>query len=258
MPTSLYSYTDSAALNTTIAGISIAEGMDPSNVNNAIRALMAHLADFLDDLASPAGTGSEGLIGPGALSGGTISGNLTVLGTLSVSAATVLKSTLNVEGAASISGAVVVKGAATFEDAVTISGAAVLVGGADLGAPISMSGNAVVDPNLQSIGEDQNEMVSLTAAGGLVTMNLAANSMFSMTPSSATVSLTLTNPARGRKALLQIEGASVTTQFPAGWKWVGGSAPTLATTAGTFDIIQLYCFTASSSAVIATYVGKAE
>lgn len=42
------SYTNSAALNTDIAGINIAEGCNPANINNAIRQLMADFATFID------------------------------------------------------------------------------------------------------------------------------------------------------------------------------------------------------------------
>lgn len=42
-------------LNVTVNGISIAEGMAPGNVNDAMRAIMAGVASLRDDLPSTAG-----------------------------------------------------------------------------------------------------------------------------------------------------------------------------------------------------------
>ena len=41
-------YSATAASNTDVANINIAEGCSPSNINNAIRAVMGHLKDFQD------------------------------------------------------------------------------------------------------------------------------------------------------------------------------------------------------------------
>ena len=44
--TKISEYSSTASNNTDIDGISIAEGMSPSNVNNAIRELMSQLKDW--------------------------------------------------------------------------------------------------------------------------------------------------------------------------------------------------------------------
>ena len=41
-------YSSTAANNTDVANINIAEGCSPSNINNAIRAVMSHLKNFQD------------------------------------------------------------------------------------------------------------------------------------------------------------------------------------------------------------------
>ena len=41
-------YSSTAANNTDVANINIAEGCSPSNINNAVRAVMSHLKNFQD------------------------------------------------------------------------------------------------------------------------------------------------------------------------------------------------------------------
>ena len=65
--TKISEYDSTAANNTDIDSINIAEGMAPSNVNNAIRELMAHLKDglgagtpvFLDQTNNRVGIGTS-------------------------------------------------------------------------------------------------------------------------------------------------------------------------------------------------------
>ena len=49
MPTNIKDYSTTQASNTTLNGISVAEGMLPSNLNNAIRALMKNTRDWFND-----------------------------------------------------------------------------------------------------------------------------------------------------------------------------------------------------------------
>lgn len=60
-------YSSTAANNTDVANINIAEGCSPSNINNAIRAVMGHLKDFQD------GSSADSLTNAGTLN---ITGNL--------------------------------------------------------------------------------------------------------------------------------------------------------------------------------------
>jgi hypothetical protein len=65
--TKISEYSSTAADNTDIDGINLAEGMLPSDVNNAIRELMAQLKDF------ETGAGGDSV---------TVGGNLVVVGTI--------------------------------------------------------------------------------------------------------------------------------------------------------------------------------
>jgi hypothetical protein len=95
--TKISEYDATAANNTDIDSINIAEGMAPSNVNNAIRELMAHLKDMdagTQALTSPQLTSAD--INGGTLDGVTIGGasagagtftNLTATGTTTLAGA---------------------------------------------------------------------------------------------------------------------------------------------------------------------------
>lgn len=63
-------YSSTAANNTDVANINIAEGCSPSNINNSIRAVMSHLKNFQD------GSSGDSL---------TVGGNLSVTGTTTLS-----------------------------------------------------------------------------------------------------------------------------------------------------------------------------
>lgn len=57
----IYDYSSSPALNTSVRGINIGEGMDRSDVNNAMRAIMADLKDFsLENFVTPEQFGAVG------------------------------------------------------------------------------------------------------------------------------------------------------------------------------------------------------
>jgi len=76
--TKISEYSSTAVSNTDVQGINIAEGMLPSDVNNAIRAIMAHLKNF-----------QAGLSGDSV----TVAGNLDVGGTASIAGDTSITST---------------------------------------------------------------------------------------------------------------------------------------------------------------------
>ena len=80
-------YSSTAANNTDIANINIAEGCSPSNINNAIRAVMSHLKNFQD------GSSGDSL---------TNAGTVTSSGTLNVTGG------LQLDGSAGTSGQVIV------------------------------------------------------------------------------------------------------------------------------------------------------
>ena len=78
-------YSSTAANNTDIGGINIAEGCAPSGINNAIRELMAQLKD------QQTGTDSDNF---------TVGGNLSVAGAMTCTGAAVFSSTIALGGSA--------------------------------------------------------------------------------------------------------------------------------------------------------------
>jgi hypothetical protein len=78
-------YSSTAANNTDVANINIAEGCSPSNINNAIRAVMSHLKNFQD---------------------GSSADPLTIAGTLTSSSTLAVTGGLTLDGSAGTSGQV--------------------------------------------------------------------------------------------------------------------------------------------------------
>ena len=76
--TKISEYSSTAVSNTDVQGINIAEGMLPSDVNNAMRAMMSHLKNF-----------QAGLSGDDV----TVGGNLSVTGTGTITGDTTINST---------------------------------------------------------------------------------------------------------------------------------------------------------------------
>ena len=82
--TKISEYSSTAANNTDVQNIFIGEGMLPSDVNNAMRAIMAHLKNF------QAGLSGDSITVAGDIS---VGGNASITGTLDVSADTAINST---------------------------------------------------------------------------------------------------------------------------------------------------------------------
>ena len=95
-------YSATAANNTDIGGINIAEGCAPSGINNAIRELMAQLKD------QQVGTDGD---------------NFTVGGAFTCTGAAVFSSTVAIAGASTIGGALTVSGNAVLSANVTLGAA---------------------------------------------------------------------------------------------------------------------------------------
>lgn len=82
-------YSATAANNTDIGGINIAEGCAPSGINNAIRELMAQLKDM------QSGTDADDFTVGGNLS---VTGNSTIAGTSTISGPVIFSSTVSMNG----------------------------------------------------------------------------------------------------------------------------------------------------------------
>jgi hypothetical protein len=123
-------YSATAANNTDIGGINIAEGCAPSGINNAIRELMAQLKD------QQVGTDGD---------------NFTVGGAFTCTGAAVFSSTVAIAGASTIGGALNVGGASTIGGALNVGGA------------LTASGNAVLSANV-TLGTATTNTVTLNSA----------------------------------------------------------------------------------------------
>src|SRR5210317_1577895 len=75
--TKISEYDSTAANNTDVDGINIAESCPPSGINNAIREVMAHLKDFQSGVSGDTFTNTSTLTSSGTLA---VTGNFTLDG----------------------------------------------------------------------------------------------------------------------------------------------------------------------------------
>lgn len=202
----LSEYSSTAGDNTDIGGINIAEGMAPSDVNNAMREQMSQLKEFID--------GS---------SGDTITTSKIVATT-----ATILSGQS-------------VTGTATFNSAVVMSGESTLSGGSLL-KRVKETTTVSATAAANTINYDfitQSVLYYTTDATGNWVLNVRGDSGTTLnsvmsTGQSATVAFLATQGSTAYyQTALQVDGSAVTP------KWQGGSAPT----AGNASSVDAYVFT---------------
>jgi hypothetical protein len=202
----LSEYSSTAGDNTDIGGINIAEGMAPSDVNNAMREQMSQLKDFID--------GS---------SGDTITTSKIVATTAEI-----------------LSGASVT-GTATFNSAVVMSGESTLSGGSLL-KRVKETTTVSATAAANTISYDfitQSVLYYTSDATGNWVLNVRGDSGTTLnsvmsTGQSATVAFLATQGATAYyQTALQIDGSAVTP------KYQGGSAPTEGNASG----VDAYVFT---------------
>jgi len=202
----LSEYSSTAGDNTDIGGINIAEGMAPSDVNNAMREQMSQLKDFID--------GS---------SGDTITTSKIVATT-----ATILSGQS-------------VTGTATFNSAVVMSGESTLSGGSLL-KRVKETTTVSATAAANTISYDfitQSVLYYTSDATGNWVLNVRGDSSTTLnsvmsTGQSATVAFLATQGGTAYyQTALQVDGSSVTP------KWQGGSAPT----EGNASSVDAYVFT---------------
>jgi hypothetical protein len=202
----LSEYSSTAGDNTDIGGINIAEGMAPSDVNNAMREQMSQLKDFID--------GS---------SGDTITTSKIVATTATI-----------------LSGASVT-GTATFNSAVVMSGESTLSGGSLL-KRVKETTTVSATAAANTISYDfitQSVLYYTSDATGNWVLNVRGDSGTTLnsvmsTGQSATVAFLATQGATAYyQTALQVDGSAVTP------KYQGGSAPTEGNASG----VDAYVFT---------------
>jgi len=204
----LSEYSQTAANNTDINSINLAEGMLPSDVNNAIRELMKQLKDFQ--------VGAQG-------DGATFSSlNLTTTPLAVGSGGT---------GATSFTSGSLLKGSGT--SAVTVATA-----GTDY------PGLATA----QTFTAAQRGTITALTDGATITPNFATSNNFSVTLGGNRTLANPTNQTAGQSGVIVItqDGTgSRTLAYGSNFKFPGGTAPTLTTTANAVDVLAYYVESAS-------------
>lgn len=215
--TKISEYSSTASNNTDVDGINIAEGMAPSNVNNAMREIMAQLKDWQsgavaqDMYVNGAFTASGNAVLSADLSVGddlTVTGDVSVGGAFTCTGAAVLSSSLAVSGAATITGNLAANGtsslgAATFSGAVIMSSTLAANGNVTVGT--STTNSHTLNGSL-TVGTSTSNTVTLntllSAGGGTGT---SGQYLKSRGTSNTPVWDTVTNPV---KAWVNFDGAT--------------------------------------------------
>jgi hypothetical protein len=202
----LSEYSSTAGDNTDIGGINIAEGMAPSDVNNAMREQMSQLKDFID--------GSSGD---------------------TITTAKIVATTAEILSGASVTGT------ATFNSAVVMSGESTLSGGSLL-KRVKETTTVSATAAANTISYDfitQSVLYYTSDATGNWVLNVRGDSGTTLnsvmsTGQSATVAFLATQGATAYyQTALQVDGSAVTP------KYQGGSAPTEGNASG----VDAYVFT---------------
>jgi hypothetical protein len=240
-------YSSTAGDNTDIGGINIAEGMAPSDVNNAMREQMSQLKEFLDGSSGDTITTAK-IVATTA----TILSGASVTGTATFNSAVVLSSsvtgtTASFSGATTIGGAAVLSSTLDVTGATTIGGAAVLsstlnaTGAVTLGSTVVIGGTT----NLQDNSLQRPTLLdycvkgsALGSVGTLATIDMTSANFFSATLGGA-CTFAFTNPCTtgdfGGFVLELTNGGSDTVNWPASVDFAGGTAPSL--TAAGVDLL---------------------
>lgn len=206
-------YSATASSNTDVGGISIAEGMSPSNVNNAMREMLKHTADVvagtttLTSLSLTTGNITTGVFSDGAV------------GTPSITNTGDTDTGIYFSGADEIS----------------------LTTGGTQRLSVDSSGH------LNHNGSASADISALTSAT-TITIDMDTAQNHSVTLGHNT---TFANPSNmnigqtGSIIITQDSTGSRTASFGSYWKFAGGTAPTLTTTASAVDRIDYIIVSAS-------------
>ena len=224
---SVNDYSATADSNTDVGGISIAEGMLPSNVNNSLREIMSHTADWVAGTTALSTINIDG----GAIDGVNIGANSA--GTGAFSTATFADGT---SSAPSISNTGDTNTGLYFSGADEVS----LTTGGTQRLSVDASGH------LNHNGSASADISALTSAT-TITMDFDTAQNFSVTLSHNTTFANPTNINVGQSGSIIItqSSGSNTASFGSFFKFAGGTAPTLSTTASAVDRIDYFVVSAS-------------
>jgi hypothetical protein len=153
-------YSSTAADNTDIGGINIAEGMAPSDVNNAMREQMSQLKEFLDGSSGDTITTAK-IVATTA----TILSGADITGTATFNSAVILSSSVT-GTTASFSGATTIGGAAVLSSTLSVANTATM--DVITGATINGDANTLTVDGTDAVGFRNVPVVSKSEAYTLV------------------------------------------------------------------------------------------
>jgi hypothetical protein len=119
----------------------------------------------------------------------------------------------------------------------------------DAGKPVSTAVQTALDlkaplasPTFTGTVTAQNYKLTVPSSitsGETTTIDLSTGNIFKINLGTSITTLTINNAQPGTYILEFIQGGSRTVSFPGGWRWSGGSAPTITATADKIDIVTL-------------------
>ena len=174
-----------------------------------------------------------------SISGGnTINIGQAIANTNSPSFAGITLSSLNVSGIVANTAAGVLTTVSTTGTGLVVKENTPTLISPNIGAAIASSINANGDITAKRY---KLTMPTATTASSTTSLDLSTGNVFTINLSSNISTLTLTNAVVGTYLIKFVQDAtgSRTVSFPAAWKWAGGVAPTLTSTASKLDIVTL-------------------
>jgi len=214
-------YSATAADNTDIGGINIAEGMAPSDVNNAMREQMSQLKEFLDGSSGDTITTAK-IVATTA----TIASGMSVTGTATFNSAVVMSSSISLTTPLSVASGGTGVTSSTGTGSVVLSASPTFTGTVTTAA-ISMADNLLTRSVLKDYAIEGSAVGN---TGSTETFDLTNANFFSATLDQASTFTFSNPPASGDFGTFVIEltnGGAFTITWPASVDWPGGSAPTL-------------------------------
>ena len=174
-----------------------------------------------------------------SISGGnTINIGQAIANTNSPSFAGITLSSLNVSGIVANTAAGVLTTVSTTGTGLVVKENTPTLITPNIGAATASSINATGDITAKRY---KLTMPNATTASSSTSIDLSTGNVFTINLSANITSLTTSNAAVGTYLIKFVQDAtgSRTVSFPAAWKWAGGVAPTLTSTASKLDIVTL-------------------
>lgn len=223
--TKISEYSSNPANNTDIDGINIAEGMAPSDVNNAIRELMSQLKDFQTGASGDAFTFAGGVLISG--SPNTVSGSLVVSGNINSSGTTNTFSGGNIlSGTNTISGSAIISGNINSSGTNTFSGNNVFSSTGSIRVPVGTEAQRPVTPlsGMFRFNDDADKFEGYNgtawgAVGGGAT-GAGGDEVFYENGKTVTANYTITSNRNAMSAGAITINSGVSVTIPSGSRWV--------------------------------------